>query len=582
MISFKVILGFLFAILVAAVSVLGIITYQNSQLSHQTSIRAQHTREALDLVEEISSLSKDIQLESNLFFTRKDSTAYRRFLEAKEVIAKTKELRSLTHENDLQYNRIDSLELLLGKLIFFSDSFLLATQQVTEVEEHFSSKLEGNRFYREKIRKVVNAIKSEEDRLLLNEEKANVESVAAFERTFFALLISIGILLVVTFFSIRYHFNKRIRAQQALKNVNELFGKLFYESPIGLLISRQRDDVILDCNQGYEELIMFSKDELKGRTALELNIVEDESIRNKILEEVSVKGTIRDVEVWLKPKDGEPIWASVSSQSIQVNNEPCLLTAILDLTARKRAEDEITRALEAQTELNRMKSDFVTMASHEFRTPLTTIQSSSFILAKYAAPEFREKVGRQLARVKSAINNITMILDEFLSLTKIEEGEIELHPKVLNLKEYLDGMCQNFKNFTKPGQNIVYYHEGPDNINVDQSILRNIMDNLVSNAIKYSPENSNIYVTSHVNEQIFLTIKDQGIGIPEEDQKHLFERFFRASNAGNVQGTGLGLHILKRYLDLIRGSIKVKSEVGKGTEFKIILENPVPELNEER
>jgi PAS domain S-box-containing protein len=576
MLSFKIILGFLLALLVAAVSVLGIISYRTSQLSHQTSIRVQHTHQALDLVEEISSMSKDLQLESNMFFIRKDSASYRRFNEAKDVLPKINELRSLTHENST--HRIDSLELLLGKLIFFSDSFLLATQQIKDVFKSFPDKLAGNRFYREKIRKVISALKRDEELLLLKEEKANMESMAAFERTFFALLMSIGILIVVTFLAIRYNFNKRIRVEQALKNVNELFGTLFYESPIGLVITHQRDEIILDCNRAYEELTMFTKEELKGKTAHELNIVDSESIRNKLLKEVLAHGKVRDVEVWLKPKNCEPIWASVSAQAIQVNNEPCLLNAILDLTDHKRAEDEIRRALEAQTELTRMKSDFVTMASHEFRTPLTTIQSSSFILAKYAATEFQEKVGKQLGRVRSAINNITMILDEFLSLTKIEEGEIEVHPKVLNLKEYLSSVCHNFEDYAKPGQNIIYQHEGPDNIHADQSLLGNIMDNLLSNAIKYSPENSTIYVTSHVNEQIFLTVKDQGIGIPEEDQKHLFERFFRASNAGNVQGTGLGLHILKRYIDFLNGTIQVKSEVGKGSAFKIILENPVLEL----
>jgi PAS domain S-box-containing protein len=343
------------------------------------------------------------------------------------------------------------------------------------------------------------------------------------------------------------------------------------------VIARQRDGIILDCNQEYLDLIQYSKEELQGKTPGELKIWENDIQRNEMLHAFqSEKG--KDVEVWLKPKNRDRIWASISSQFIQVHNEPCLLNAVLDLTAHKRAEDEIRRALEAQKELNRMKSDFVTMASHEFRTPLTTIQSSSFILTKYAAPEYREKASRQLTRVKGAVNNITSILDEFLSLTQIEEGEIKLHPKLINLREYLSGVCSTFKNFTKPGQDIVYRHEGPDNIQVDQSVLGSIMDNLVSNAIKYSPENSNIYITSHVNEQIYLTVKDNGIGIPEEDQRHLFERFFRASNAGNVQGTGLGLHILKRYLDLAKGSIEVHSEVGKGTEFKVTLDNSVPGL----
>lgn len=577
MISFKLTIGFLFGLLVAAVSVLGIVSYQASQLSQQTSIRVQHTHEALDKVEEISSLSKDIQLESNALFIGKDSSSLLFYQNAKEVISKVRDTGSLVHKSADQQLRIDSLEMLLTKLIFFTDSFLVTATEKSNLQKSFQSKLKGNKSYRVKIRTLINEIKSEEERLLLQEQKANEESVATFERTFFLLLITIGILLTTTFFSIRYNFNKRIRVEQELKNVNELFGKLFYESPIGLVITRERDGVILDCNKAYSELIQYSKDELKGKTPKELKIWDNDTQRYEMRQAFKSEKA-KGVEVWLKPKDRDHIWASISSQLIMVQNEPCLLNAILDLTAHRRAEDEIRRALEAQTELNRMKSDFVTMASHEFRTPLTTIQSSSYILAKYAAAEYRDRVGRQLARVKGAVNNITSILDEFLSLTKIEEGEIKLHPKPLNLREYLSGVCLTFKNFTKPGQDIVYTHEGPDNIKVDQSVLGSIMDNLVSNAIKYSPENSNIYITSHVNQQIYLTVKDNGIGIPEDDQRHLFERFFRASNAGNVQGTGLGLHILKRYLDLAKGSIEVHSEVGKGTEFKITLENAVPEL----
>jgi PAS domain S-box-containing protein len=570
MISFKLIIGTLFGLLVAAVSVLGVISYKNSQLLQRTSIRVQNTGKAIHGVEKIYSLSKDLQLESNAVFIINDTSVLKYYENAKYAMASNlNTVRSLVHEGQRQQERMDTLELYLQQLIVFSDSFLTRGEVARErPPQKLEAKLVGNKHFRQKIRSIVNAIKNEEERLLLTDQRENQQSTAAFERTFILLLVAIAILLATTFFSVRYNFNKRMRMQQELKTANELFEKLFYESPIGLVMTRQSDGVVIDCNEAYSKLVEYPREELMGASAVGLNILNGEPHR---LKEMPSNGTVKEVETWLKPKHSEPIWASVSVQVIEVENQPCLLNAISDLTAHKHAEDEIRKALEAQTELNKMKADFVTMASHEFRTPLTTIQSSSFILAKYDADEFKDKVGRQLTRIKTAIHSITSMLDEFLSLSKIEEGEIELQPNVLNVKEYLSNACLNLKTFAKPGQEIIYHHDGKDFVFIDKSMLGNIVENLITNAIKYSPENSAIHVSCHVNKRIHLSVKDSGIGIPVEDQKHLFERFYRATNAGNVQGTGLGLHILKRYVELAKGDIEVNSEVGKGTEFKITL-----------
>src|SRR5690606_4094611 len=125
---------------------------------------------------------------------------------------------------------------------------------------------------------------------------------------------------------------------------------------------------------------------------------------------------------------------------------------------------------------------------------------------------------------------------------------------------------------TKPGQKIIYDHSGDFYFNADPVLLGNIVNNLVSNAIKYSPENSKIYVRSDINDQFCLAVKDSGIGIPLEDQKHLYSRFYRASNAGTIQGTGLGLHIMKYYIDMLKGTILVNSSINMGTEFIISME----------
>ncbi|MFZ6014571.1 MAG: ATP-binding protein [Bacteroidota bacterium] len=237
----------------------------------------------------------------------------------------------------------------------------------------------------------------------------------------------------------------------------------------------------------------------------------------------------------------------------------------------KAAERKMKQALEVEVELNKLKSNFVTLASHEFRTPLTTILSSAFLLERYSFAEEEKKARKHLTRIKSSVNNLTSILDEFLSITRIEEDKVQPTIEKIDLQEYMRTICCNLQTFAKPGQIIHYSHSGENVISTDPVLLGNILTNLVTNAIKYSGENSPIYVMSMVNNRVHLTVKDSGIGIPDDDQKHLFERFYRASNVGAVQGTGLGLHIMKHYVEMLKGSVKLKSKLGEGTEVDIIL-----------
>jgi len=370
---------------------------------------------------------------------------------------------------------------------------------------------------------------------------------------------------------IRYHFNHRIKAEEDQRRATELFTKLFNESPIGIVISKLDSGEIIDCNQAYTELLGFDKPELLGKSASQLGIINSNAERNEIVKEALSRGINKDVEVQLNRKDGTPIWVSISMQSILIDDENCLLSALLDMSTHKKAEEKIKNALAAEIELNKLKSNFVTLASHEFRTPLTAVLSSASLLENYSSGENKSKVSKHVTRIKASVNLLTSILDEFLSLTKIEEGKVEPKTERLNLKDTLESLCNNLRTFARPGQTISYKHTGEEEIYCDPVLLGNIVNNLVSNAIKYSRENGEILVSSVVNSNVYLSVKDDGIGISKEDQAHLFERFFRASNARDIQGTGLGLHIMKHYVDKLKGSIEVQSEPGKGSEFKVIL-----------
>ena len=242
-----------------------------------------------------------------------------------------------------------------------------------------------------------------------------------------------------------------------------------------------------------------------------------------------------------------------------------------EVRERKKAEEETKRALERERELNELKSKFVSIASHEFRTPLSTVLSSAALIEQYRGRQEYEKQDKHINRIKSSVHHLTQILNEFLSLGKLEEGKMDVRQESIDLNVFLHEIQEEVQSFLKDGQTVVI-HCQPDltEIQSDSRILRNILFNLISNASKYSDPAKKIYITCEKkNDRVIFYVKDEGIGIPADDQKHLFDRFFRASNAGNVQGTGLGLNIVKRYVDLIAGDVSFTSIYGEGSTFYV-------------
>ncbi|MBP7642830.1 MAG: PAS domain-containing sensor histidine kinase, partial [Saprospiraceae bacterium] len=246
-----------------------------------------------------------------------------------------------------------------------------------------------------------------------------------------------------------------------------------------------------------------------------------------------------------------------------------------EIIERKYAEDQLVKqgkelkiALEKEKEFGDLKSRFVSMASHEFRTPLATILSSASLIQRYEQSDQQTSRLKHVERIKSAVNNLTGILNDFLSLSKLEEGKLTANFSLINVPEIVQSAIDDLKGILKPDQKFIVSVTGkPILILSDPQLLKNILFNLFSNAIKYSDDA--IMVRIAFNDRMLIEVQDFGIGIPENDQKHLFDRFFRASNVSNIQGTGLGLHIIKQYLSLIEGEISIVSEYHKGTTFTI-------------
>jgi len=312
----------------------------------------------------------------------------------------------------------------------------------------------------------------------------------------------------------------------------------------------------------------------------------------------------KGLDLYGKKKNGFEFPLEISLSHYTTDNEMFVIAFIIDRTERKEAEekikrvnaelelkveertkilketlheleaskDELSAALEKEKELNDMKSRFVTMASHEFRTPLSTILSSASLIGKYKNTEEEEKRHKHVDRIKSAVTNMTLILNDFLSAGKLEEGKISVNLVSIDIPSYINESLNELSNFLKPGQIVNYSHQGVETFVCDKQFLKNMIINLVSNASKFSNENKTIEIsTINLNNELQLIVKDHGMGIPTDEQKNLFERFFRAKNALNVQGTGLGLSIVSKYVEVLKGSIKFESELNIGTTFYIKL-----------
>lgn len=235
------------------------------------------------------------------------------------------------------------------------------------------------------------------------------------------------------------------------------------------------------------------------------------------------------------------------------------------------AKEEVSQSLEKEKELSQLKSRFVSMASHEFRTPLSSIQLSAVLIERYAQQFENANITKHLGKIKNSVGNLTGILNDFLSLERLEAGKVEPAFITFDIVKFAEEITEEMQLVAKQNQTIIYQHTGISNmVKLDQSLLKNCIINLISNAIKYSGENTFIEFNTEINPgKLSVTVKDNGIGIPDSDQKHLFEAFFRAHNTGNIPGTGLGLNIVTRYVGLMNGHIQFSSKVNQGTSFTL-------------
>lgn len=289
----------------------------------------------------------------------------------------------------------------------------------------------------------------------------------------------------------------------------------------------------------------------------------DISLRKK--HEQSIKQAHGELEYYLEKLKG----LNADLEQRVKDRTMVLEEAIAELNKTK---EELHDALIKEKDLNDLKSRFVTMASHEFRTPLATILSSVSLVTKYGELNEKDMQVKHINRIKSSINTLTDILNDVLSISKLEEGKMSVESSDFEINKLANEVIREMQEIARPGQKLVYHHKGESSVFLDKKIIKHILFNLISNAIKFSGDNKPVELNTAVgSKEIIIEVKDNGIGISEEDQKHLFERFFRANNATNIQGTGLGLNIVAKYVELLDGKISFKSKLEEGTTFTIEL-----------
>lgn len=442
----------------------------------------------------------------------------------------------------------------------------------------------------------------------------NLTTTQAMLQHLFSMLLIAGTVMLVLYVKKLYRDNETEEKQ---------INALFHNTTEGIILANKKGEMVL-INPAAEKMFGYSKEELLDHP-VEMLIPQrftgkHEQYRDNFSEHPQSRKMGHGRDLFAKRKDGSEFPVEISLSYYHQQKEFYVIAFIVDITVRKEAEkkmleqkaqlekitadikklnaelenkveertlilkealqelersqQELSEALEKEKELSEIKSRFVSMASHEFRTPLSTVLSSASIVGKYTQTEEQDKREKHIAKIKDSVKHLNELLEDFLNLGKLEEGKITANFASFDVQEFLSDVVDEMGAIVKFGQHIHLSVQHGNGFCTDKRLLKNILINLIGNAIKFSKEGDVIDVTANVgSEKMEVAVKDKGIGISKEDQQHLFSSFYRGKNAETIQGTGLGLHIVSRYLQLLEGRVNVESELGKGTTISIILPN---------
>jgi PAS domain S-box-containing protein len=352
-----------------------------------------------------------------------------------------------------------------------------------------------------------------------------------------------------------------------LQAAKERVEAILNNSPDGILLLGA-DHSIQQTNASFDTLFGCQADDYFGQSLAALSRVEDADTVTQIIQMVAAEQQRKRFEIRAIRKDGIVFHAELSVGFIQGDGLVCV---IRDISERKQAEAALRQALAKEKELGELKSRFVSMASHEFRTPLATIMALTETLSAYRHKLSEDQIDQRFDKIKVQVGHLKDIMEDVLLLARMQARRVEFNPTRLDLDALCRSVLDEFQSRADVTHLIEYTcHAALRDVMLDPKLMRHIVNNLVSNAIKYSPSDKSIHVhLDHDESTVILEVCDEGMGIPEADLPHLFEPFHRAANVGAIPGTGLGLVIIKESVELHGGTITVTSQIDVGTTFTI-------------
>jgi PAS domain S-box-containing protein len=363
------------------------------------------------------------------------------------------------------------------------------------------------------------------------------------------------------------------KATVGLRESQERFSKAFRASPVFLSIARMSDGKFVEVNEAFLQSSGYTREEVIGRTSADLKLWHNLADRGSFLLEVQLRGFIRHREVVMRSKNGQLHTMLLSAEVIDIDGQPHILAVSLNITARKKGEEDMRRALEQEKELSRLKTNFVALVSHEFRTPLGVIMSAADILKKYFERLEPARRAVHLQDIHDASRRMADLMDEVLLLSRVEAGRMECKRSPLDVLEFCRRVAADVSVSTGDACPINFTSDNvSDTASADESLLRHIFNNLLNNAVKYSAPGCAVsFHVERAGKEAIFVLRDRGIGIPKSDQSNLFLTFHRGTNVGERPGTGLGLVIVKRCVELHGGSVEMQSDEGKGTVVTVRL-----------
>ncbi len=347
------------------------------------------------------------------------------------------------------------------------------------------------------------------------------------------------------------------------ENISDVIVRL---SPVG---------EILYASPSSLAMLGYRPEEMVGRFGMEfVNADEVNELVHRIAHATDGVASTDTLVFHFLHKAGHRIWIEATGQVItssETGDVKEFIASLRDISERKRAEEAIKQALAKEKELGELKSRFVSMASHEFRTPLANILAITETVDSYRHKMNEEQIGQRLGNIRGQVGHLSEVINDVLQLARIQAKRIEFNPQPVNLDEMCKEIIAEFDLRTDISQELIYTsHNIPPLINLDKRLIRQVINNLISNAVKYSAENKHVKIDLSCNQETCtLTIADEGIGIPEADLNHMFEPFHRATNVGTISGTGLGLSISQEAIELHNGKLSIESKVGIGTTAKV-------------